>query len=64
MTGEGSAGKKKLKRLLTPGSAPRSHVKHYAVPERHVILGALCAVVQTQQQHWTQVIRYSIEEPP
>ena len=44
MTGEHSSGKKKLKRLLTLGTAPRSHVKHYVVPERHAILGALCAI--------------------
>ena len=44
MTGQSSAGKKKLKRLLTLGSGPRSHVKHFVVPERHATSGALCAV--------------------
>jgi hypothetical protein len=44
MTGESSAGKKKLERLLTLGSGPRSHIRHFVVPDRHVMPGALCAV--------------------
>lgn len=44
MTGDSSAGKKKLKWLLTLGSAPQGHVKHFTVPDRHVSPGALRAV--------------------